>query len=122
MGHATEHYEGNKLKEEQFEWNVWTANKVKEFNGYGKIRNGNEKIADFLANEDAMYAPNPFPIIAVAVVKIYVGGRGTENKITKKEQQQQKKKKKRRRSDFHGTKSVGFEKHPRKNRLYWQIS
>lgn len=50
MGQSTKNYEGNELNEDQFEWNIGTANKVKDFNGYGKICNGNEKVTDFLAN------------------------------------------------------------------------
>lgn len=91
MGQATEDYEGDELKEEQFERDVGTANEVKEFNGYGEICDGNEKVADFLANEDAVYAPNTFLVITVAVVIFSIGGRSStedNNKVKKKQQQQ----------------------------------
>ena len=74
MGQPAEDYEGNKLKEDQFEGDIGVANKVKELKGYGKICNGNEEITDFLANQDALYAPNPFLIITVAVSKLNIYG------------------------------------------------
>ncbi|MED6198604.1 hypothetical protein PIB30_068008 [Stylosanthes scabra] len=63
MCQATEDNEGNELKEDQFEWDIGIANEVKELKGYGKIGNCNEKVTDFLANQDALDAPNPFLII-----------------------------------------------------------
>lgn len=87
MGEATEDYEGHELKEEQFEWDIGAVHEVEDFNGDGEICNGDEKVTDLLADEDAVYAPKTSIIIIIIITVAVVKFRRTrENKSRKQKQ------------------------------------